>query len=112
MCSIFPAATARRRSVRIICRMRIPCLRQMNRIRNCAIVSSIIAATFTFILRTHDRLEELTMAELEPPEDQGNRTTENAVMLCFFVVLVAAGAWLLRPMGHGRTAQDCAAHGR
>src|SRR5260370_39762954 len=109
MCSIFPAATARRRSVRIICRMRIPCLRQMNRIRNCAIVSSIIAATFTFILRTHDRLEELTMAELEPPEDQGNRTTENAAMLGFFVVLVAAGGWLLGPIACGRKGPDCAA---
>ena len=52
------------------------------------------------------------MAELEPPEDQGNRTTENAVMLGFFVVLVAAGVWLLATMADVRKAQDCAAQGR
>jgi hypothetical protein len=33
-------------------------------------------------------------AEPEPPDDQGNRSVENAVMLGFFVVLVAAGIWL------------------
>ena len=33
------------------------------------------------------------MAEPEPPDDQGNRAIENAVMLGFFVVLVAAGIW-------------------
>jgi hypothetical protein len=52
------------------------------------------------------------MAELEPPEDQGNRATENAVMLGFFVVLVAAGVWLLATMAEVRKAQDCAAQGR
>jgi hypothetical protein len=52
------------------------------------------------------------MAELEPPEDQGSRTTENAVMLGFFVVLVAAGVWLLGTMADVRKAQDCAAQGR
>jgi hypothetical protein len=52
----------------------------------------------------------LTTAELEPPEDQGNRATENAVMLGFFVVLVAAGVWLLGTMAD--KAQDCAARGR
>jgi hypothetical protein len=52
------------------------------------------------------------MAGLEPPEDQGNRTTENAVMLGFFVVLVAAGVWLLGTMADVRKAQDCAAQGR
>jgi hypothetical protein len=52
------------------------------------------------------------MAELEPPEDQGNRTIENAVMLGFFVVLVAAGIWLLSTMADVRKAQDCAAQGR
>ena len=36
-------------------------------------------------------------AEPEPPEG-GNRTVENAVMLGFFVVLVAAGIWLLGTM--------------
>jgi len=34
----------------------------------------------------------------EPPEDGGSRTFENAVMLGFFVVLVAAGIWLLGTM--------------
>ena len=52
------------------------------------------------------------MAELEPPEDQGNRAIENAVMLGFFVVLVAAGVWLLGTMADVRKAQDCAAQGR
>ena len=48
------------------------------------------------------------MAEPEPPEDQGNRAIENAVMLGFFVVLVAAGVWLLGTMADVRKAQDCA----
>ena len=48
----------------------------------------------------------------EPPEDEGNRTIENAVMLAFFVVLVAAGIWLLGTMADVRKAQDCAAQGR
>ena len=52
------------------------------------------------------------MAELEPPENHGNRAIENAVMLGFFVVLVAAGVWLLGTMADVRKAQDCAAQGR
>ena len=52
------------------------------------------------------------MAELEPPENPGNRATENAVMLGFFVVLVAAGVWLLATMADVRKVQDCAAQGR
>jgi hypothetical protein len=48
----------------------------------------------------------------EPPEDEGNRTVENAVMLGFFVVLVAAGIWLLGTMADIRKVQDCAAQGR
>ena len=48
----------------------------------------------------------------EPPEDGGSRTFENAVMLGFFVVLVAAGIWLLATMADVRKAQDCAAQGR
>jgi hypothetical protein len=48
----------------------------------------------------------------EPPEDQGNRNVENAVMLGFFAVLVAAGIWLLGTMADLRKAQDCAAQGR
>ena len=48
----------------------------------------------------------------EPPEDEGHRGIENAVMLGFFVVLVAAGIWLLATMADVRKAQDCAAQGR
>ena len=48
----------------------------------------------------------------EPPEDEGNRNVENAVMLGFFVVLVAAGIWLLGTMADVRKVQDCAAQGR
>jgi hypothetical protein len=47
----------------------------------------------------------------EPPEE-GNRAVENAVMAGFFVVLVAAGIWLLSTMADVRKAQDCAAQGR
>jgi hypothetical protein len=50
-------------------------------------------------------------AEPEPPEDQGNRNVENAVMLGFFIVLVAAGIWLLGTMADIRKVQDCAAKG-
>jgi hypothetical protein len=52
------------------------------------------------------------MAEPEPPEEQGNRAVENAVILGFVVVLVAAGIWLLGTMADVRKAQDCAAQGR
>jgi hypothetical protein len=52
------------------------------------------------------------MAEPEPPENEGNRAVENAVMLGFFVVLVAAGIWLLGSMADIRKTQDCAAQGR
>ena len=48
----------------------------------------------------------------EPPEDQGNRNIENALLLGFFVVLVAAGIWLLGTMADVRKVQDCAAQGR
>ena len=48
----------------------------------------------------------------EPPEQEGNRTIENAVMLAFFVVLVAAGIWLLGTMADVRKVQDCAVQGR
>jgi hypothetical protein len=48
----------------------------------------------------------------KPPEDEGNRAIENAVMLGFFAVLVAAGIWLLSTMADVRKAQDCAGQGR
>ena len=51
-------------------------------------------------------------AEPEPPDDQGKRNIENAVMLGFFVVLVAAGIWLLGTMADIRKVQDCAAQRR
>jgi hypothetical protein len=47
-----------------------------------------------------------------PPEDEGNRNVENAVMLGFFAVLVVAGIWLLGTMADLRKVQDCAAQGR
>jgi hypothetical protein len=49
--------------------------------------------------------------EPDPPEE-GSRIVENAVMAGFFVVLVAAGVWLLGTMADVRKAQDCAAQGR
>jgi hypothetical protein len=48
----------------------------------------------------------------EPPEDEGRRGIENAVLLGFFLVVVAAGIWLLATMADVRKAQDCAAQGR
>lgn len=48
----------------------------------------------------------------QPPEDDDNRAMENAVLLGFFVVLVAAGIWLLSTMADVRKAQDCAGQGR
>jgi hypothetical protein len=51
-------------------------------------------------------------SEPEPPENQGHRTIENAVMLGFFIVLVVAGIWLLATMADIRKVQDCAAQGR
>jgi hypothetical protein len=48
----------------------------------------------------------------EPPDDQGNRNVENAVMLGFLVLLVAAGIWLLGTMADIRKVQDCTAQGR
>ena len=48
----------------------------------------------------------------EPPDGHGNRNFENAVMLGFFAVLVAAGIWLLGTMADIRKVQDCAAQGR
>ncbi len=44
--------------------------------------------------------------------DEGNRIVENMVLAGFFVVLVAAGIWLLGTMADVRKAQDCAAQGR
>lgn len=57
-------------------------------------------------------MTEEERAEPEPPEDEGNRNVENAVMLAFFAVLVAAGVWLLATMADIRKVQDCAAQGR
>ena len=48
----------------------------------------------------------------KPPQDEGNRNVENAIMLGFFAVLVAAGVWLLGTMADIRKVQDCAAQGR
>ena len=76
-------------------------------------MSSTIAATFISTLRSRDRaMTDGGGAAPEPPEDQGNRNVENAVILGFFVVLVAAGIWLLGTMADIRKVQDCAAQGR
>jgi hypothetical protein len=67
---------------------------------------------FISTLRRHDRvMAEGQGAAPEPPEEEGNRV-ENAVMLGFPVVLVAAGIWLLGTMADLRKVQDCAAQGR
>lgn len=42
------------------------------------------------------------MTRQEPPDEDGNRTIENAVLLGFFVVVAAAGAWLLMTMADVR----------
>ncbi|KQW23145.1 hypothetical protein ASC80_07545 [Afipia sp. Root123D2] len=52
------------------------------------------------------------MSDNKPPEDDDNRGLENIVMLGFFIVLVAAGIWLLGTMADVRKAQDCTAQGR
>jgi hypothetical protein len=57
-------------------------------------------------------MAESEQEKREPPEDQGNRARENAVMLGFFAVLVVAGVWLLGTMADLRKVQDCAAQGR
>jgi hypothetical protein len=57
-------------------------------------------------------MTEPTEGKSEPPEGEGSRAIENAVMLGFFVVLVAAGIWLLGTMADLRKVQDCAAQGR
>ena len=70
-------------------------------------------ATFISTRRSRDRaMTEEGEGKRKPPEDEGNRAIENAVMLGFFVVLVAAGIWLLGTMADVRKAQDCAAQGR
>lgn len=52
------------------------------------------------------------MTRQEPPDEDGNRTIENAVLLGFFVVVAAAGAWLLMTMADVRKGLDCSAQGR
>jgi hypothetical protein len=73
-----------------------------------------IAATFIFTLRSRESAmtpdgEKTTP---RPPEEEGNRNVENAVLLGFFAVLVGAGVWLLSTMADVRKVQDCAAQGR
>lgn len=72
-------------------------------------MSWTIAAMCTSI---HPRTDDLVTSEPEPPDHDGNRAVENAVMLGFFVVLAAAGIWLLGSMADLRKTQDCAAQGR
>lgn len=84
----------------------------MNYLLKRGIVSLTIAATFISIRQSRDPAMTDGEREPEPPEDPGNRAIENAVMLGFFTVLVAAGIWLLSTMADVRKAQDCAAQGR
>jgi hypothetical protein len=68
---------------------------------------------FISILQSRDApMTDGGRGEPEPPDDRGNHNVENAVMLGFFVVLVAAGIWLLGTMADVRKVQDCAAQGR
>ena len=76
-------------------------------------MSSTIAVTFISIHHSRDAaMTEGGEGRKQPPEDEGNRTVENAVMLAFFLVLVAASIWLLGTMADVRKVQDCAAQGR
>ncbi len=52
------------------------------------------------------------MSQQEPPDDDGHRGLENAILLGFFVALVAAGIWLLLTMADVRKGLDCSAQGR
>lgn len=52
------------------------------------------------------------MTDNEPPDDNDNRNVENAVLLGFFVILVAAGIWLFSTMADVSRMQDCSAQGR
>ncbi|MGY4160643.1 hypothetical protein ACVINW_006485 [Bradyrhizobium sp. USDA 4461] len=62
-------------------------------------MSSIIAVTFIFIRRNLEAdMSGAGDGRQEPPEDEGNRGIENAVMFGFFAVLVAVGIWLLGTM--------------
>ena len=57
-------------------------------------------------------MAEQDEGEPKAPQDEGNRAIENAVMLAFFAVVLAAGIWLLGTMADVRKVQDCAAQGR
>lgn len=52
------------------------------------------------------------MTDPTPPENDGHRAVENAVMFGFFIVLVSAGVWLLSSMADLRKTQDCVGQGR
>ena len=76
-------------------------------------MSSIIAVTFTSIRRSREpAMTDRDERGQKQAEDESSRAIENAVMLAFFAVLVAAGIWLLSTMADVRKAQDCAAQGR
>jgi len=93
----YPRRLRKRRSGRNICRRNIPYLGQIihpgqvNRSRK-------IALSYRRLLRRRAplssgavRLATMT-GEGEPPEEQGNRNVENAVLLGFFIVLVRPGS--------------------
>jgi hypothetical protein len=49
---------------------------------------------------------------IDPDDDRGNTTAENAMLLAFFVIVAGAGIWLLMTMADVRHAQDCVSQGR
>jgi len=61
---------------------------------------------------TEPELPEKDQAASDKDADEGSRTVENMVLAGFFIVLVAAGVWLLGTMADVRKVQDCAAQGR
>jgi hypothetical protein len=61
---------------------------------------------------TEPELPEKDQAAPDKDADEGSRTVENMVLAGFFIVLVAAGIWLLGTMADVRKTQDCVAQGR
>ena len=85
----------------------------MNRAPKRAIVWPTTAVRFISIPRSRDPMgTDGDQTGTEPPEEDGNRNVENAVLLGFLAVLVGAAVWLLSTMADVRKIQDCAAQGR
>jgi hypothetical protein len=52
------------------------------------------------------------MSEPNDPDDEGDRKVANIVLVVGFVVLVAAGFWLVNAMVDARKADECISSGR